>query len=110
MTSPGFDPDSNWNHKLTADHMEGPIKKYLEYHDDVPDDIDKAFSNWSKVPPTPLVAALDPAIAGREGAYILDLEPAPEAKMPSYAFNGNVAEKLCALDEQLVGQKCPWYA
>jgi hypothetical protein len=90
--------------------MAGAFKKYLEFHESMPEDIDEGLLRLEQGPATPLVAALDPGLVGCEGMFISDCKATPWEKMVEYTRDDEIAERLWELDEQLVGEKFEWYA
>jgi NAD(P)-dependent dehydrogenase (short-subunit alcohol dehydrogenase family) len=69
--------------------------------------IDSPGLRWKSIPQgasTTVIAAFDPSIAERSGAYLNDGKVDDEA-VKAYAIDEGNAEKLWALSEKLVGEK-----
>jgi len=54
---------------------------------------------------TMIVAAVDPGIPNRSGAYLADCSVDPSTGAVEYALDKDNAERLWKLSEELVGQK-----
>ncbi|KAF2473160.1 short-chain dehydrogenase [Lindgomyces ingoldianus] len=63
------------------------------------------FKTHSQGAATTVVAALDPTIADRSGAYLADASIDHDDNISPYAVDKDNAEKLWVLSEKLVGQK-----
>lgn len=63
------------------------------------------MKNQSQGSATTIVAALDPNIKERSGAYLADCQVTHNSPTKDYAFDPSNAEKLWTLSENLVGQK-----
>jgi hypothetical protein len=63
------------------------------------------MKNQSQGSATTLVAALDPGILDRSGAYLADCRIDHGSPTMEYALDKGNAEKLWKLSEELVGQK-----
>lgn len=86
--------------------MKGAISKYLEFHDSVADGVAESVMSLEQGAATPLVAALDPAVDGHEGQYVIECKVVPEERtLERWVVDDKLAAALWDLDERLVGEK-----
>ena len=76
-----------------------------KFHNGKALEIDSGVLTLAQGPTTPLVAALDPSLAGQEGSYLCDAVVVPDDEMERWAVDDEVARKLWEWDEGLIGEK-----